>query len=256
MIIAGYVLAILVGLSLGLLGGGGSILTVPILNYVMGMEAQEAIASSLVIVALTSLVALLPHWRGKRVSFRIGLPFGVASMLGAFLGGWTAQFVPGVALMVFFAAIMLATSINMIRGGQRTDPDHPPRPQVWVSLVIGAAVGAVTGLVGAGGGFLIVPALVLFAGLPMHLAIGTSLLTIVLKNFAALSGHILAVTINWPVTLVFTALAILGSLIGAKLTERISPQALRTGFGWFVLAMGIFVLGTELATLLYYGAVE
>ena len=116
MIIAGYVLALLVGLSLGLLGGGGSILTVPILKYIMGMEAQEAIASSLVIVALTSLAALIPHWRGKQVSFRLGLPFGLASMAGAFLGGWTAQFVPGFVLMSLFALIMIATSLNMIRG--------------------------------------------------------------------------------------------------------------------------------------------
>src|SRR5699024_1036540 len=99
MIVLGYVLALLVGLSLGLLGGGGSILTVPILNYVMGMGTQEAIATSLVIVALTSFIALISHWRGKRGSFRVGLPFGLASMAGAFIGGWTAQFIPDVVLM-------------------------------------------------------------------------------------------------------------------------------------------------------------
>lgn len=249
MTVLGYALALLVGLSLGLLGGGGSILTVPILNYVMGMGAQEAIASSLVIVAFTSLVALVPHWRGQRVSFRVGLPFGLASMLGAFIGGWTAQFIPDIVLMMLFAIIMMATSINMIQGGKRPAPEQVAQPKLWVSLLIGAAVGAVTGLVGAGGGFLIVPALVIFAGLPMHLAIGTSLLTIVLKNFAALSGHIFAVTINWPVTLIFTGIAILGSFFGARLAARISPDSLRTTFGWFVLGMGIFVLGAELGSL-------
>lgn len=251
MTILGYVLALFVGLSLGLLGGGGSILTVPILNYVMGMDAQEAIASSLVIVALTSLIALIPHWRAKRVSFRVGLPFGLASMAGAFIGGWTAQFIPDFVLMIIFAIIMISTSLNMIRGKKQQQDETTVVPKLWVSLVIGAAVGAVTGLVGAGGGFLIVPALVIFAGLPMHLAIGTSLLTIVLKNLSALGGHIFAVTINWPVTLIFTGIAIIGSLIGARLVAKIRPEALRYGFGWFVLAMGLFVIGAEVGPLLF-----
>lgn len=250
MIVLGYVLALLVGLSLGLLGGGGSILTVPILNYVMGMGTQEAIATSLVIVALTSFIALIPHWRGKRVSFRVGLPFGLASMAGAFIGGWTAQFIPDVVLMLIFAIIMITTSVNMIRGKRRASDATEIPPKLWVSLVIGAAVGAVTGLVGAGGGFLIVPALVIFGGLSMHLAIGTSLLTIVLKNGAALGGHIFAVSINWPVTLIFTAIAILGSLLGARLVTVIRPDSLRIGFGWFVLGMGVLVIATELGPLM------
>lgn len=249
MIVLGYVLALLVGVSLGLLGGGGSILTVPILNYIMGMEAQEAIASSLVVVALTSLVGLIPHWRRRMVSFKVGLPFGLASMAGAFAGGWSAQFVPGYLLMIIFAVIMLLTSTTMIRGKKQPQTQDPPTPKLWVSALLGVLVGAVTGLVGAGGGFLIVPALVLFGGLPIHLAIGTSLLAIVMKNGAALGGHILAVSIDWPVTLTFTALAILGSLLGARLVSRISPTSLQQGFGWFVLIMGLFVIGTEIGGL-------
>lgn len=247
----GYLLALLVGVSLGLLGGGGSILTVPILNYVMGMDAQEAIASSLVIVALTSLVALIPHWRAKRVSFAIGIPFGLASMVGAFVGGWSAQFVPDLVLMVIFAVIMIATSMNMIRGKKKDAGEQKSAPSLLVSAGIGAAVGAVTGLVGAGGGFLIVPALVIFGGLPMHLAIGTSLLTIIMKNASALGGHILTVTINWPVTLIFTAIAIIGSFFGARLVSKIEANVLRKGFGWFVLAMGIFVMSAELLPLIF-----
>lgn len=250
MVVLGYVLALLVGLSLGLLGGGGSILTVPILHYIMGMPTQEAIASSLVIVAITSLIALLPHWRSQQVSWSIGLPFGLASMAGAFLGGWVAQFIPDFVLMSLFAVIMIVTSLNMVRGKRPTDNGEPQRPKIWLSLLIGAGVGAVTGLVGAGGGFLIVPALVIFAGLSMHLAIGTSLLTIVLKNMAALGGHIVAVSINWPVTLAFTILAILGSVFGARLAAKISAQRLQTGFGWFVLGMGVFVITGELAPML------
>src|SRR5699024_1589209 len=119
MIIAGYVLAILVGLSLGLLGGGGSILTVPILKSIMGLEPPEAIASWLVIVALPSLPALTPHWRGTRFAFRVELPLGLASMVAAFLGGLTAQFLPAFLLMSFFAVIMIATSFKMIRKKQR-----------------------------------------------------------------------------------------------------------------------------------------
>lgn len=246
MLYLGYVLALLVGVTLGLLGGGGSILTVPILNYVMGMDAQEAIASSLVIVALTSAVALIPHWRARRVSFAVGLPFGLASMAGAFVGGWSAQFIPGYILMLIFAVIMIATSVNMIRGKKRPADETAKQPSLWTSAGIGSAVGAVTGLVGAGGGFLIVPALVLFGGLSMPLAIGTSLLTIVMKNTAALGGHILAVDINWPVTLAFTAIAMLGSFLGARLVNAIKPDTLRTVFGWFVLIMGITVVATEL----------
>lgn len=248
MVILGYVLALLVGLSLGLLGGGGSILTVPILNYVMGMDAQEAIASSLVVVALTSLVGLIPHWRLKRVSFTVGLPFGLASMAGAFVGGWSAQFLPGYVLMILFAMIMLSTSSTMIRGKKKTE-QQTPTPKLWVSALLGVVVGAVTGLVGAGGGFLIVPALVLFGGLPIHLAIGTSLLTIVMKNAAALGGHLVAVSINWPVTLTFTAIAIVGAFFGARLVSRISPTSLQKGFGWFVFVMGFVVIGTEIVTL-------
>lgn len=247
MVILGYVLALLVGLSLGLLGGGGSILTVPILNYVMGMDAQEAIASSLVVVALTSLIGLIPHWRLKRVSFTVGLPFGLASMAGAFAGGWSAQFLPGYVLMIILAMIMLSTSITMIRGKKNTDK-QVPIPKLWVSALLGIVVGTVTGLVGAGGGFLIVPALVLFGGLPIHLAIGTSLLTIVMKNGAALGGHLVAVSINWPVTLAFTALAMLGVLFGARLVSKISPTFLQKGFGWFVFIMGLVVIGIEILT--------
>ena len=124
------------------------------------------------------------------------------------------------------------------------DFDEPTSHHCWFRV---SAVGAVTGLVGAGGGFLIVPALVLFGGLPMHLAIGTSLLTIVMKNAAALGGHIVSVSINWPVTMVFTAIAIVGSLIGARWVSKIQPDNLRVGFGWFVLIMGIAVISTELA---------
>lgn len=250
MVILGYVLALLVGLSLGLLGGGGSILTVPILNYVMGMDAQEAIAASLVVVALTSLVGLISHWRHKRVSFKVGLPFGLASMAGAFVGGWSAQFLPGYVLMLIFAMIMLSTSVTMIGGKKQQAKRKAPVPRLWVSALLGFVVGAVTGLVGAGGGFLIVPALVLFGGLPIHLAIGTSLFAIVMKNIAALGGHILAVSINWPVTLTFTAIAILGSLFGTRLVSRISPESLQKGFGWFVFVMGLAVIGTEISTLM------
>lgn len=250
MIYLGYALALIIGVTLGLPGGGGSILTVPILNHVMGMEPQEAIASSLVIVALTSAVTLIPHWRHRRVSFSVGIPFGLASMIGAFAGGWTAQFIPGVILMMIFAIIMVATSVTMIRGSREKTVKEATQPSLLTSLGIGAVVGAITGLVGAGGGFLIVPALVLFGGLPMHLAIGTSLLTIVFKNIAAFGGHVVAVSINWPLILVFAAIAMLGSLLGARWVQKIQPGTLRTGFGWFVLIMGVVVLGAELGPML------
>ena len=160
-------LAVLVGLSLGLLGGGGSILVVPLLTYIGGLDPKEAIATSLFVVGATSLVSLFGHARKGNVQWRTGLIFGAAGMVGAFLGGLAGGYIPGTVLMVAFAIMMIATAGAMIKGrkdrdGQSNDHHHP----LWRILLDGLVVGAATGLVGAGGGFLVVPALVLLAGLP------------------------------------------------------------------------------------------
>jgi uncharacterized membrane protein YfcA len=242
MIVLAVVLAMLVGVSLGLLGGGGSILAVPLLVYVAGMDAKEAIATSLLVVGTTALVAVIPHARAGRVRWRTGLLFGVAGMVGAYAGGRVAEFIPGSVLLVAFSLMMLATAAAMIRGRKTPDkPAHTELPVVRV-LLDGVVVGLVTGLVGAGGGFLIVPALVLLGGLPMSVAVGTSLLVIAMKSFAGLAGYLASVQIDWPVALAVTGAAVLGSLIGSRLTGIIPPDTLRKGFGWFVIVMGLVIL--------------
>lgn len=240
-------LALLVGLSLGLLGGGGSILTVPLLVYVAGMEAKEAIATSLLVVGVTSAVAALAHARAGRVQWRTGLVFGAAGMAGAYAGGRLAEFVPGGVLLVAFALMMLATGGAMLRGRKEVDPDkaHHNLPVPTV-IAEGVVVGLVTGLVGAGGGFLVVPALALLGGLPMPVAVGTSLVVIAMKSLAGLGGYLASVDIDWGLAAAVTAAAVAGSLLGGRLAGRVSPDSLRTGFGWFVLVMAVFILVQQL----------
>lgn len=235
----------LVGISLGLLGGGGSILTVPILTYVLGMAPREAIAASLFIVGTTSVIGMITHARAGRVRWRTGLIFGASGMVGAFVGGLLGGLIPGAVLMVLFALMMIATASAMIRGRKNSRPAHSSGPAVGRILLDGLLVGVATGLVGAGGGFLIVPALNLLGGLPMAMAIGTSLLVIAMKSFAGLGGYLFSVQLNWPIILIFTGAAILGSFAGSALAGRIPERALRKGFGIFVLVMGGFVLFQE-----------
>lgn len=242
------VLSVVVGLSLGLLGGGGSILTVPLLTYVAGMDPKEAIAASLFVVGTTSVLSTIMHARKGNVQWRTGLIFGVASMAGAFLGGLLGGFIPGVILMIGFALMMIATAGAMLRGRRSTGDNTPSdRPLPLGKILLeGGIVGLVTGIVGAGGGFLVVPALVLLGGLSMPLAVGTSLLVISMKSFAGLAGYLTSVSLDWPLVLAVTAAALVGALIGAQLTSVVPEAALRRGFGVFVLVMGVFVLSQEL----------
>ena len=238
-------LSVVIGLSLGVLGGGGSILTVPILVYVAGFEAKEAIAASLFVVGVTSAVSVFSHARGGRVMWRTGLIFGAAGMAGAFVGGLLGGHIPGQILLIAFAVMMVATSVAMLRGRKKkSDADAPVKHELPLGRVLldGAVVGLVTGLVGAGGGFLVVPALALLGGLPMSIAVGTSLVVIAMKSFAGLAGYLTTVQLDWGITLGVTAAAIAGTVIGSKLAGRIPEEALRKAFGWFVLAMGTFVL--------------
>ena len=240
-------LSILIGLSLGLLGGGGSILTVPILTYVAGLAPKEAIAASLFVVGVTSAVSAINHARNRRVKWRTGVIFGAAGMAGAFGGGLIGGHIPSVVLMVTFALMMIATSIAMIRGrkgsaGEVKDRDLP----LGRVILDGLVVGVITGLVGAGGGFLVVPALALLGGLSMPVAVGTSLVVITMKSFAGLAGYLTSVELDWALVGAVTVAAILGSLLGSRLAGRIPEALLRKGFGVFVLVMGVFVLIQEL----------
>lgn len=240
-------LALLVGVALGLLGGGGSILTVPLLAYVAGMEAKQAIATSLLVVGTTSAVAAVSHARAGRVQWRTGLIFGAAGMAGAYGGGLLARYIPGTVLLIGFAVMMIATAVAMLRG--RKDVGHAdahhriPVPKV---IVEGLVVGLVTGLVGAGGGFLVVPALALLGGLPMPVAVGTSLVVIAMKSFAGFAGYLSSVSIDWRLAGMVTAAAVLGALLGARLTALVNPDSLRKAFGWFVLVMSSVILAEEI----------
>ncbi|HEX9832515.1 MAG TPA: sulfite exporter TauE/SafE family protein [Mycobacterium sp.] len=240
-------LAVFVGVALGLLGGGGSILTVPLLAYVAGMDAKQAIATSLLVVGVTSAIGAISHARAGRVQWRTGLIFGAAGMAGAYAGGVLARFIPGTVLLIGFAVMMIATAVAMLRGRKNVvvseGGHHLPVPKI---IAEGLVVGLVTGLVGAGGGFLVVPALALLGGLPMPIAVGTSLIVIAMKSFAGLGGYLSSVQIDWLVALAVTAAAVVGALIGARLTAMVNPDALRKTFGWFVLAMSSVILAQEI----------
>jgi hypothetical protein len=244
-------LSLLIGVSLGLLGGGGSILTVPIMIYALGVGEKSAIASSLLVVGATSAVAAVAHARAGNVVWRVALIFAGAGMAGAFLGGKVAKFLPASLLLVIFAVIMFATAFFMWRGRKPTpgvaDKAAGPLP-IPTILIEGLVVGLVTGLVGAGGGFLVVPALALLGGLPMQKAVGSSLVVIALKSFAGFAGYASHVTIDWQLTGIVTAAAIVGSFGGAALAKKVPQESLRKGFAIFVLVMAVFLLGKQLQT--------
>lgn len=239
--------ATLIGISLGLLGGGGSILAVPLLVYVAGLPAKEAIATSLLVVGVTSAVGVLPHARAHRVRWRTGLIFGVAGMAGAYVGGRLAAFIPAAVLLTGFALMMLATAVAMLRARRPAEGKPVPHELPVLRVILdGVLVGLVTGLVGAGGGFLVVPALALLGGVPMPVAVGTSLVVIAMKSFAGLAGYLSTVSIDWGLAGAVTAAAVVGSLLGGRLAGRIPEDVLRKAFGWFVVVMGAFVLVQQL----------
>jgi uncharacterized protein len=240
-------LALLIGLTLGLLAGGGSILAVPVLVYVLGVAPKDAIAMSLLVVGVASAVATFAHARAGRVLWPTGVAFGAAGVAGAFVGGATARFVPPGVLLVGFAAMMVATAVAMLRGRRPSNAsaaDTTPHPARVLGL--GAIVGLVTGLVGAGGGFVIVPALVLLARLPMPVAVGTSLLVITLNSFAGFAGHLSHVSLDWQLTGAIAVVAAAGGLIGTSVAARVPQATLRRVFAWFVLATATVMIASEL----------
>ncbi|MGL5817621.1 MAG: sulfite exporter TauE/SafE family protein [Phycicoccus sp.] len=239
-------LAVLVGVSLGLLGGGGSILTVPLLVYVAGLGARESIATSLLVVGVTAAAGVVPHARAGRVRWRTGLQFGGAGVVGAYLGGRLSAFVPEAVLLGGFAAMMLATAVAMLSGRQQVRGLGDGRHPVVAILAEGAAVGLATGIVGAGGGFLVVPALVLLGGLPMPVAVGTSLVVIAMKSAAGLVGYLASVRIDWDLAALVATAAVLGGMLGGRLAGRVEPDRLRRGFGWLVVLAGTSVGAQQL----------
>ncbi len=247
--VLGLALSLFIGLSLGLFGGGGSILSVPILTYAVGMEPKTAIAASLLVIAVTSGAALVTHLKSGLVCWRTGVAFGGAGMVGAYAGGRLASFIPDGVLLGAFAAMMVVTASAMLRGRQ-SDQLAPIQPQGVARtsriLVHGLAVGAVTGMIGAGGGFLIVPALVLLGGMPMKRAVATSLLVIAMKSTAGFAGYLGHASVPWGLVLPITAVAALSSILGAMLVKKVPQEILRRGFAWLVLLVASFVIAQAL----------
>ena len=237
----GLALAAVIGLSLGLLGGGGSILTVPIFVYVLGYEAKPAIAMTLLVVAATSAVGALGHWREGHVNPRLALTFGLVAMVGAYAGARLAVLIPGPVQLATLGVVMLAASAAMFRGRPADAEGAAARP-LPLMLAAGLAVGGLTGVVGVGGGFLIVPALVLLARLPMKDAVGTSLVVIAMNAASGFAGYVGEVAIPWGFVALFTVVAIGGILAGTRLVRFVSQQQLRRGFAVFLVAIGVLVL--------------
>ena len=260
-VIIGFAAAILIGVSLGLIGGGGSILTVPVLVYILGIDPVLATAYSLFVVGSTSLVGAGTYMKKGLVNYKTALVFAIPSFIAVFLTRkflvpalpdplfsiGEAMITKNIGIMVFFALIMLAASYSMIRGKKgESEEEEEVKFNLPMIALEGSVVGVITGIVGAGGGFLIIPALVLLAKLPMKMAVGTSLLIIAAKSLIGFLGDLSSQTIDWQLLLIFTGLSIVGIFIGRALSKKINDKVLKTGFGWFVLLMGIYIITKEL----------
>lgn len=246
MMVLGIALGALVGLSLGLLGGGGSILTVPIFVYVVGIDPKESIAMSLAVVGAVSLFGAVGHWRAGNVNLRVALVFGAVAMAGTYLGARLAVFFSGAAQLILFAVVMLLAAWFMFRPAkvQAEGPAPAGLREMPLALIAaeGLAVGVLTGLVGVGGGFLIVPALVLLGKVPMKQAVGTSLLVIAMKSAAGFAGYLGQVQVAWGFMAVFTTVAVGGILLGTYLVRFVPQAALQRAFAVFLVVMGTFIL--------------
>lgn len=257
----GYLGALLIGLVLGLIGGGGSILTVPVLVYLLGVNPVLATAYSLFVVGSASLVGAIRNMQKGLVDFRTAIVFAIPAFISVYISRkYLIPAIPeqitqigdfvlskNVAIMIFFAVIMLLASISMIRNKRKeTDEEQEIKYNYPLIIVEGLLVGMVTGIVGAGGGFLIIPALVLLARLPMKKAVATSLLIIAIKSLIGFMGDVQNLEIDWSFLAVFTSLSIVGIFVGIWLNQFIDGKKLKKGFGWFVLVMGIYIIIKEL----------
>ena len=252
--------AVAIGLVLGLLGSGGSILTVPVLVYLAGQPDKVAIAESLAIVGAIAAVGAVPYARQKLVDWHSVVYFGVPGIVGTYGGAALSAFVPGAVQLALFAVVMLLAAGLMLRGRKEPEAGARERQPLWLIAAEGLAVGVLTGLVGVGGGFLIVPALVLLGGLSMRLAVGTSLLIIAAKSAAGFWKYtdVLAQAgqhVDWGLIGLFAAIGIAGSFVGNALSHRVPQAGLRRGFAVFLVVMGAFILVQEAPAALGLAAV-
>lgn len=236
--------ALAIGLSLGMLGSGGSILTVPVLHYLLHQPEQLAIGGSLLVVGLIAATASVPYAMAGQIAWKKALWFGVPGMLGAWLGASLARWVPGAVQLTLFAAVMLVAALRMLQSAPLAAAASEPHP--FAVVAAGAAVGALSGLVGVGGGFLIVPALVLLAGVPMSSAIGTSLAVIAMNSFTGFGKYLhvfeaKGLVLDWNALLFIALIGIAGSVAGRHLGQLLPQSVLRRVFGVFLVVMGLFV---------------
>jgi uncharacterized protein len=245
---AALVLSTLIGASLGLLGSGGSIVTLPVLVYVAGIPTYSAITLSLAIVGGTSLAGCLLQWRNGRVDFKPLALFSVTGIAGSYIGAQFTRLVPPEWLMLIFAAIMLVVGGAMLRGPRLTE-EQDLRCRPIRCGAVGMAVGLLTGFIGVGGGFLIVPALVLAAGLDMKVAVGTSLGVIAFNSVSGLVGHLRATDPDWKLAAAFLGVSLAGMFAGVGVAGRIPDRSLRKIFAWCVVAVAILLAGKNLAAL-------
>ena len=260
--IFGFGASILIGVSLGLIGGGGSILTLPVLVYLLHLNPVTSTAYSLFIVGSTSLVGSFTYMRKELVNYQAAIVFAIPSFIAVYLtrkylvpsipsslftvGGF--EVTKNIAIMVFFALVMLGASYSMIKDkkeAKRNDSEELKFNYPLISLE-GGVVGILTGIVGAGGGFLIIPALVLLARLPMKMAVGTSLLIIAAKSLIGFVGDMSNMQVDWTFLLEFTALSVVGIFVGTYMSKYIPGEKLKKSFGWFVLVMGMYIIAKEL----------
>ena len=243
---------LLIGLLLGLVGGGGSILTVPILVYILDLGVREATATSLVIVGATALVGVVPHARGGRVDPKVALLFGGAGIGGAFMGTALNRLVSGPVILLLFSVLMLVVAVRM--GLKRTPAEEPraaartPR-QVGMTLAAGIAIGVMTGFFGVGGGFLIVPALVLVLGFPMRLAVGTSLAIIAINAVAGVVANLGTGSIDVRIALLFAVGGFGGATVGGRLAGRIDERRLSQGFAGVIALVALYVMAQNVSAL-------
>ena len=259
--IAGYIASVIIGIALGLIGGGGSILTVPVLVYLFGIDPVIATAYSLFIVGTTSLVGAIPKYRQGLVNLKRAVIFGIPSIVAVFItrkflvpliphhifNAGSFEITKPILIMVLFAILMVAAAYSMIKNGEKENDGTQLQTFNYPMIILeGAVVGILTGFVGAGGGFLIIPALVIFSKLPMKLAVGTSLVIIAAKSLIGFTGDLSHYDMDWKLLFIVTAAAVLGIFVGNAINKKMPGERLKKWFGWFVLIMGIYIIVKEL----------